>query len=269
MTSQEFLMKKRFEKSLWSTCSFLLLVLLGLFDTAGHRHRYASAWTSIEAGEALSPVQATKSAPSDAAFSRASLRAFIKPVCECTPDCRDEPWTMPRNRQLLAAAPRSISRICAAAGLSVVAHPTRAKTRSLVILARLATPAGRVTDSQAPLTNGPIADKTLTLARAMAKDALHGKGPVFRTLREIAALPEDQRFDAFVDRLDMLDADELAKVVKNKAGEVMYAATSNKVRLSILEVGKQWLVDEQAKGNQVGAGKLAALSVFNGQRKAG
>lgn len=132
--------------------------------TPAHMHRYASAWTSIDAGEALSPVQATKSAPSDAAFSRASLRAFIKPVCECTPDCRDEPWTMPRNWQPLAAAPRSISRICAAAGLSVVAHPTRAKTRSLVILARLATPAGRVTDSQARLTNGPIADKFLTRA---------------------------------------------------------------------------------------------------------
>jgi hypothetical protein len=152
-----------------------------------------------------------------------------------------------------------------------VAQPTRAKTTSLVILARLAILGVCVTDSQAHLTNGPIADKYMTLARAirMAKDSLHGKGPVFRTLREIAALPESERFDAFVDRLDMLDADELAKVVKNKAGEVMYAATSNKVRLSILEVGKQWLVDEQAKGNAAGAGKLAALSVFNGQRKAG
>lgn len=131
-----------------------------------HMHRYASAWTSTEAGETLSPVQATKSAPSPAAPSRASLRAFISPVCQFVPDCLDEPWTIPRNLQPLAAAPRSISRICAAAGLSVVAHPTRAKTTSLVILARLAIPTGRVTDGPGSLTNWPIADKYLTLTRA-------------------------------------------------------------------------------------------------------
>ena len=91
------------------------------------------------------------------------------------------------------------------------------------------------------------------------KDPLHGKGPVFRTLREIAALPLDQRLDAFVDRLDLLDADELNSRVPNTT-----------VRLKILDVGKQWLHDAEKAGAPMG--KLAALRVFDaapGKKAAG
>ena len=95
-----------------------------------------------------------------------------------------------------------------------------------------------------------------------AADPLHGKGPVFRTLREIAALPIEQRLDAFVDRLDLLDADERDKVVKNQKGEVMYSQSSNAVRLKILDVGKQWLHDAAQQGAPTG--RLAGLAVFNG-----
>ena len=89
----------------------------------------------------------------------------------------------------------------------------------------------------------------------------HGRGPVFRTLREIAALPESERHDAFVDRLDLLDSDEVNKIGTSKSGRE-YSMTSNTVRLSILEVGKQWLVDAQAQGRPTG--RLAGLAVFNG-----
>lgn len=96
--------------------------------------------------------------------------------------------------------------------------------------------------------------------------ALPNDGPVFRTLREIAALPLDERLDAFVDRLDLLDADERDKVVLNKEG-TEYSACSNAVRLKILDVGKQWLHDAEKQG--VNTGKLAGLAVFTGGRKAG
>lgn len=98
-------------------------------------------------------------------------------------------------------------------------------------------------------------------------DQLHGKGPVFRTLREIAELPEAERHDAFVDRLDLLDQDEINKVGVSKSGRE-YSMTSNTVRLSILEVGKAWLVDMQAQGKPTG--RLAGLAVFQGGKaKAG
>lgn len=89
-------------------------------------------------------------------------------------------------------------------------------------------------------------------------------GPVFRTLREIAALPLEQRLEAFVDRLDLLDSDEQEKIVLNKKGEA-YSACSNAVRLKILDVGKQWLHDaEKNAAGHTGAavGKLAGLSMF-------
>lgn len=92
------------------------------------------------------------------------------------------------------------------------------------------------------------------------KDTNHGHGPVFRTLREIAKLPLEQRLDAFVDRLDLLDRDEEAKVVMNAKGDE-YPATSNKVRLSILEVGKAWLHDAAQAGAPTG--KFAALRMFD------
>ena len=94
-----------------------------------------------------------------------------------------------------------------------------------------------------------------------AADPLHGKGPIFRTLREIAALPIEQRLDAFVDRLDLLDADEREKVVLNGKGDE-YPACSNAVRLKILDVGKQWLHDAAQQGAPTG--RLAGLAVFNG-----
>jgi hypothetical protein len=89
---------------------------------------------------------------------------------------------------------------------------------------------------------------------AAKKDPLHGKGPVFRTLREIAELPLDQRLDAFVDRLDLLDADELGARVPN-----------NTIRLKILDVGKQWLHDVEKHGAK--PGKLAALRMFDAAPK--
>jgi len=94
-------------------------------------------------------------------------------------------------------------------------------------------------------------------------------GPVYRTLREIAALPLEQRLDAFVDRLDLLDQDELGKVLTAKNG-TEYAACSNAIRLKILDVGKQWLHDAEKQG--VPVGKLSALKVFDAapsQKKAG
>lgn len=111
------------------------------------------------------------------------------------------------------------------------------------------------------LTNRPNPDKYLTAAMANQD---HGKGPVFRTLREIAALPEAERHDAFVDRLDLLDQDEVNKVGSSKSGRE-YSMTSNTVRLSILEVGKAWLVDMQA--DKKPAGKLAALRMFDAAPK--
>ena len=96
--------------------------------------------------------------------------------------------------------------------------------------------------------------------------ALPNDGPVFRTLREIASLPLDERLDAFVDRLDLLDADERDKVVLSKEG-TEYSACSNAVRLKILDVGKQWLHDAEKQG--VNTGKLAGLAVFTGGKKAG
>ena len=86
------------------------------------------------------------------------------------------------------------------------------------------------------------------------KDPLHGKGPVFRTLREIAALPLSERLDAFVDRLDLLDSDELNSRVPNTT-----------VRLKILDVGKQWLHDAEKHGAK--PGKLAALRMFDAAPK--
>ena len=94
---------------------------------------------------------------------------------------------------------------------------------------------------------------------AAQNDPLHGQGPVFRTLREIATLPLAERLDAFVDRLDMLDADELGSRVPN-----------NTIRLKILDVGKQWLHDAEKAGAPMG--KLAALRVFDaapGKKAAG
>jgi hypothetical protein len=111
------------------------------------------------------------------------------------------------------------------------------------------------------LTNRPNADKYLTAAMA---ESDHGKGPVFRTLREIAALPEAERHDAFVDRLDLLDEDERNKVGTAKSGRE-YSMTSNTVRLSILEVGKAWLVDMQA--DKKPTAKLAALRMFDAAPK--
>ncbi len=92
------------------------------------------------------------------------------------------------------------------------------------------------------------------MGNAAQKDPLHGKGPVFRTLREIAELPLDQRLDAFVDRLDLLDADELNSRVPNTT-----------VRLKILDVGKQWLHDAEKHGAK--PGKLAALRMFDAAPK--
>lgn len=96
------------------------------------------------------------------------------------------------------------------------------------------------------------------------KDPLHGKGPVFRTLREIAKLPLDQRLDAFVDRLDLLDEDERDKVKMDGQGNE-YAYCNNAVRLKILDVGKQWLHDAEKHGAPTG--KLAALRVFDAAPK--
>ncbi len=107
------------------------------------------------------------------------------------------------------------------------------------------------------LTEWPFTARSLS---ARMSDPDHGKGPVFRTLREIAALPESERHDAFVDRLDLLDQDEVQKVGVAKSGRE-YSMTSNTVRLSILEVGKAWLVDAQQAGKP--AGKLAALRLFD------
>ena len=95
-------------------------------------------------------------------------------------------------------------------------------------------------------------------------DTLHGKCPVFRTLREIAALPESERHDALIDRLDLLDDDERNKVGTAKSGRE-YSMTSNTVRLSILEVGKARLVDAAAQGKPTG--KLAALKLFDSTKK--
>lgn len=125
------------------------------------------------------------------------------------------------------------------------------------------------------LTSRPNADNLLTLARvrskqthmaaaAVKKDPLHGKGPVFRTLREIMLLPLDQRLDAFVDRLDLLDEDEREKMTLDGKGN-SYPACSNAVRLKILDVGKQWLHDAEKQGAPTG--KLAALRVFDAAPK--
>lgn len=95
------------------------------------------------------------------------------------------------------------------------------------------------------------------------------EGPVYRTLRQIAQLPLENRLEAFVDRLDMLDQDERDKVVMGKSGDE-YSACSNAVRLKILDVGKQWLHDAVKDGKATG--KLAALRIFDeapAQRKAG
>jgi hypothetical protein len=89
-------------------------------------------------------------------------------------------------------------------------------------------------------------------------------GPVYRTLREIAKLPLDQRLDAFVDRLDLLDIAELEKVQTAKNG-TEYAACSNAIRLKILDVGKQWLHDAEKHGAK--PGKLAALRMFDAAPK--
>jgi hypothetical protein len=87
-----------------------------------------------------------------------------------------------------------------------------------------------------------------------AKDPLHGKGPVYRTLREIATLPLSERLDAFVDRLDLLEQDELSQRAPNQS-----------VRLKILDVGKQWLHDAEKAGAPVG--RLAALRAFDAAPK--
>jgi hypothetical protein len=198
----------------------------------------------------------------------ATLKNVVPRATGCTKPCKAfKPCVGNRHLHRLSHAIRSLS--ASSAACHSHAHPS-AKTKhapfqngNWFIPRTVAIPPRRVTDSPGRLTNWAFADKFLTLARAnLMADPLHGKGPVFRTLREIAALPEGERFEAFVDRLDLLDADECAKVVKNRDGEVMYAATSNKVRLSILEVGKQWLVDAQAQGKPTG--KLAGLAVFNG-----
>jgi hypothetical protein len=92
-------------------------------------------------------------------------------------------------------------------------------------------------------------------------------GPIFRTLREILALPLEQRLDAFVDRLDLLDQDELAKVYVSKSGE-SYPQCNNSTRLKILDVGKQWLHDAEKQGygaNNVR--RFAALKKFDAQPK--
>jgi hypothetical protein len=92
---------------------------------------------------------------------------------------------------------------------------------------------------------------------------LENDGPVFRTLREIAALPIEERLDAFVDRLDLLDQDEVAKVAISKGKP--FSITNNSVRLKILDVGKQWLHDAEknaAGANGAAVGKLAGLSIF-------
>jgi len=99
------------------------------------------------------------------------------------------------------------------------------------------------------------------------KDPLHGKGPIYRTFREIAQLPPEQQFDALIDRLDLLDNDEATKVVVNKGG-FEYPATNNGIRAKILDTGKEWLEHAQAAGAK-GAGKLAALKMFDGGKKAG
>lgn len=92
------------------------------------------------------------------------------------------------------------------------------------------------------------------------KDSSHGHGPVYRTLREISKLPVEQRLDAFVDRLDLLDEDERNKIGTAKSGRE-YSMTSNTVRLSILEVGKAWLHDAAQAGAPTG--KFAALRMFD------
>lgn len=92
-------------------------------------------------------------------------------------------------------------------------------------------------------------------------------GPVFRTLREIAALPLDQRLEAFVDRLDLLDKHEQEKVVMNGKGDE-YPACSNAVRLKILDVGKQWLHDAEKQGYGAdNVRRFAALKKFDAQPK--
>ncbi len=102
------------------------------------------------------------------------------------------------------------------------------------------------------------------MGQPAAKDPLHGKGPIFRTLREIAKLPLDERLDAFVDRLDLLDEDEREKMVLDGKGN-SYPACSNTVRLTILDVGKQWLHDAEKHGAK--PGKLAALRMFDAAPK--
>lgn len=91
-----------------------------------------------------------------------------------------------------------------------------------------------------------------------------GDGPVFKTLREIAKLPLEERLDAFVDRLDLLDKDEQERVTVNGHG-IEYSACSNAIRLKILDVGKQWLHDAEKHGAK--PGKLAALRMFDAAPK--
>jgi hypothetical protein len=96
-------------------------------------------------------------------------------------------------------------------------------------------------------------------------DPNHGKGPVFMTLREIWLLPESERLPALIDRLDLLDTDEVNKVGTSKSGRE-YSMTSNIVRKAIVETGKEWLCEMQAQGKPTG--KLAALKLFDGTKKA-
>ncbi len=135
-------------------------------------------------------------------------------------------------------------------------------TRDRTAWGRVVTRGG---DGQRHLTNWPNTDKSLTRAR-MAKNQ-PPDGPIFRTLREIMALPVEERLEAFVDRLDLLDRDECSKVAISKGKP--FSTTNNAVRLKIADVGKQWLHDAEKYQDRV-PGKLAALAVFNGgKQKAG
>lgn len=98
---------------------------------------------------------------------------------------------------------------------------------------------------------------------------LHGKGPVFRTLTAIAALPKDQQFAALLERLDRLDEDEVNRIGTSKSGRE-YSMTNTTVRLSILEVGKKW-IEERGEADGSGAHpKFAALRKFDAvPKKAG
>lgn len=87
-------------------------------------------------------------------------------------------------------------------------------------------------------------------------------GPVFRTLREIHELPPEQRLDACIDRLDLLDEDERNKVAMDSNGNE-YSVCSNTVRLKIFAVGREWIEEAGKDTAGTGKGKFAALHRFN------